>query len=80
MSIEGEVVRAGDREGFMALRQSVASGTIEGEEFDVTQNVASGEIIVEFEGEEGPTTVTYSVDDMVQNAYRLKEEAEQEDQ
>jgi hypothetical protein len=68
--VAGEVERPEDRDGFMGLRQGVADGTINGEDYQITQNLGSGTVSVEFSNEDGETiAVHYSLGDIVTDAY-----------
>ena len=63
-TIEGVVTEAGD--GYKPMRTSIANGTIEGREYQVTQDMSSGAVLVEFEA--GPY-VTYHLPQFVRDAY-----------
>lgn len=62
MPIEGEIDDADLR-----FRVQQASGEIEGEGFDISMNIDAGLLFVEFEEER----VSFTVDDMVSEAYSL---------
>lgn len=58
-----------DDEGFKPLREQMASGTIEGEEYIITQDLGSGAIIVEFD----EVSYSFYLNEMLQEAYHEKE-------
>ena len=72
--IEGVVTEDGD--GYKPMRTSLANGTVEGREYQVTQDVSSGAVLVEFEN--GPY-VTYHLPQFVRDAYERVFEGEFED-
>ena len=72
--VEGVVTEDGD--GYKPMRTSLANGTVEGREYQVTQDMSSGAVLVEFES--GPY-VTYHLPQFVRDAYERVFEDEFED-
>lgn len=66
---EPEIRHPEDRDGFMGLRETVADGQIDDQEYTITKNIASGHISVEFESDDGLIEVTYNLGDFVRDAY-----------
>lgn len=58
-----------DDEGFKPLREQMADGTIEGEDYIITQDLGSGAIIVEFD----EASYSFHLNEMLQEAYHEKE-------
>jgi hypothetical protein len=57
------------------LRNSIADGSIEGEDYVVTQDLSSGAILVEFD----ENTVVYNLPDLVKDAYAFVHEDDEEE-